>query len=497
MKNLKVILFALSVTIFASCDDAIDIKQPSELAPEDTFETIADMQIGLNGVYGAANAETPIIFTSLYTDEAARGSANQGQGVDEGLSFRLPADSGYAQTIWLSNYYMINLANRLIAASEFVVVEPGSEDETKKNNILAQAHALRAYGHFQLLTYFSTDLKDDNALGVILLDFVPDITSALPRSTNGEVFALIDSDLAFAAENLLEVAITDRGYVSHNFIKAFKARMAAYRGQYQIARDLVDELDVPYNLSNKTAYQAIWEDVETGPSSEVIFKFNRAPVNQSGNFVGAWASIDHTANGSPLFEVDRGLFNLFNFPQDVRRVVIVDESATVMTNYDDPSVTQEQYLNGDILPVGKYPGSENQKLLNDVKIFRFSEMVLIRAEYFASIGDYNNVITEINKVRFARTATTSQNLPANSISTAPAAWAAILQERRIELAFEGHRYIDVKRLGQLAQKGIERHPRDCGFNSACSLPATDYRLTMPIPQSEGAANNNIVQNPGY
>ncbi len=497
MKNLRVILFALSVTIFASCDDAIDIKQPSELAPEDTFETVADMQLGLNGVYGAANPETAIIFTSLYTDEVARGLANQGQGVDSGLSFRLTADNGSASSIWLANYYMINLANRLIAASEFVTVEPGSADETEKNDILAQAYALRAYAHFTLLSYFSTDLKNDAALGVIALDFVPEITAKLPRNTNGEVFALIDSDLAFADTNLTEIGVTERAYVSHNFIKALRTRMAAYRGQYELANTLADELDEVYNLSNKTAYQAIWEDIETGATSEVIFKFNRAPIGQSGNFVGAWASIDHTATGSPLFEVDRGLFNLVNIPQDVRRVVIVDESAVLMENYDDESVTTEQYLNGDILPVGKYPGSEGMKLLNDVKVFRFSEMVLIKAEYYASIGNFNEVITQINKVRFARTASTAQNLPANSISTAPAAWAAILKERRMELAFEGHRYIDLKRLGALAQQGIERHPKDCAFNNFCTLPSTDYRFTLPIPQSEGAANNNIVQNPGY
>lgn len=508
MKNLKVILFALSVSIFTSCDDAIDIKQPSELTPGETFETVEDLQIGLNAVYGSVGYENTILFTSIFTDEVAVGLTNGGQGQsDGGLSFRLPADSGDASSIWLGNYFMINLANRLIDGAEFVTVEAGSEAETEKNNILAQAYALRAFGHFQLLTYFSTDLTDDNALGVIKMDFVPEITVQLPRNTNGEVFELINSDLDFAEANIVDRVITDREYIGLNFITAFRARMAAYRGQYQQAKTYVDALDELYGLTNKANYPRIWEDFETGAAggtstsitgvagSEVIFKLGRINNGSTGNFAQFWSSVNSTITGSPFFEVDRALFNLVNYPQDVRRFVIVDDTALILDNYQDAS--EADYQANDVLPVGKYPGSEGQNLLNDVKVFRFSEMVLIRAEYYASISDFANVKVELDKIRSARNGSGANARPVELRTSAQAAWADIMDERRAELAFEGHRYIDVKRLGTKAGKGLERDPRDCAFNGFCTLPATDYRFTMPIPQSESAANNNIVQNPGY
>jgi hypothetical protein len=70
-------------------------------------------------------------------------------------------------------------------------------------NFTAQARALRAFlFQFQLLTYFS-DLSSDAAPGVMLVDFVPAPDQDIPRSTNGQVFSFIESDLAFAQANLI------------------------------------------------------------------------------------------------------------------------------------------------------------------------------------------------------------------------------------------------------------------------------------------------------
>jgi hypothetical protein len=195
------------------------------------------------------------------------------------------------------------------------------------------------------------------------------------------------------------------------------------------------------------------------------------------------------------------LFNLVNNTGDVRRFVLTDPSATIDEDAYD-SGTDAQYRSRDVLPVGKYPGKQNQFLLGDVKVFRFSEMAFIRAEYYASIGDITNAVAQINNIRGIRyiTSGTAPN-PAGFLASPPTtvqgAWAMILDERRAELAFEGHRYIDIKRLGTLAGKGVERDPRDCSFNSFCELPADDHRFTLPIPRSERSANPNIVQNPGY
>ncbi|MFW5726866.1 MAG: RagB/SusD family nutrient uptake outer membrane protein, partial [bacterium] len=80
-----------------------------------------------------------------------------------------------------------------------------------------------------------------------------------------------------------------------------------------------------------------------------------------------------------------------------------------------------------------------------------------------------------------------------------AAYAGVLEERRVELAFEGHRWLDLKRLGADANAQIDRDPLDCAITGACTLPIDDHRFTLPIPLVEINANSVIAeqQNPGY
>lgn len=509
MKNFRILLFVAVASLFAACDDAIDIKQPSELLPEDTFETMRDLTLGLNGVYGVVPGENHIIFTSIFTDEVKLGIANGGQGRDGELAFVLNNNSGDAASIWLSNYSLINFANRLLVGTKNVT--PTEDELSAYNDIVAQTRALRAYGHFQLLTFFSPDLRDDNGLGVIALDFVPTKEQKLPRNTNGEVFALINSDLDFAANNLIaktpQNKTSVRTYVSTDFVKALRARMAIYRGQYNAAEANVDELIAAYPLSGKfysgattvnagqaanlltnSTYYRIFRDAVIAPSgggktnsNEVIFKLERAASASvtTGNFYQAWSSVNSTTSGGAFYEVSTALFNKLN-PSDIRRAVIVDPTA---------------FPGFAVRPVAKYSETEKTKLLADVKIFRSSEIVLLKAEILASRSDLAGVAEQINKIRTARFNDASGNIAVPT--TVQEAWAAILNERRIELAFEGHRYIDIKRLGALAGASIDRAASDCNFNSACTLEITDHRWTLPVPRPEQAANPNIQQNPGY
>ena len=75
----------------------------------------------------------------------------------------------------------------------------------------------------------------------------------------------------------------------------------------------------------------------------------------------------------------------------------------------------------------------------------------------------------------------------------------ILAERRRELCFEGHRFLDLKRIGKELSIGVNRDSRDCAsFNASnCELAPTSYLFTLPIPRNELNANNSIEQNPGY
>lgn len=499
MKNIsKLLIFGFGALLF-SCNDAIDIKQPGRLDADAAFETVDDLQAGLFGTLNTFDTTSDIAFGSVFTDELSIGFDSGGQGFAD-YGFVLNAGSPAAAVFWTRGYRQINSATRLIEASKLITPEAG--DVERFNDIVGQAYALRAFAHFELLSYFSTDLTDDNALGVIAVDFVPSVDQKLLRNTNGEVFALINSDLD-QASNLLDNSF-DPVYVSKDFVTALRARIAIFRGNYPEAATLAQQLVSKYPLANRAEYEGIFNDVD---NTEIIFKLERT-LNDSydgqgatgsiaaGGWAGArFAFVDATLDGSPYFEMGRSLFNLLD-PDDIRYDVNVAPTSVIDPDYQNSPDPSES----DKLVIQKYPGSEGQPLLNDLKVFRSSEMLLILAEARADAGSFNgatnSTASAIKQLRDARFVT-PQPLPVYANQTE--AFAAVLNERRIELAFEGFRYKDLKRLGERANQGVLKDPVDCEFNGACTLSPTDFRFTMPLPIVEFNANPGLreQQNPGY
>lgn len=498
MKHIKTILLVIGIlTGIAACNDAIDIEQKGRLDAEAAFQSVDDLQSGLFGVYDQFDITPDIAFQSIFTDELAIGFDNGGQGLSD-YGFVLNAGSTAPQTFWINGYQQLNLANRLIQAALDLPAEDIADDPDLYDQVLGEAYALRAWGHFILLSYFSTDYSDDNAFSIINLDFVPTIDQQLLRNTNGETFALIESNLVLA-ESLLNNSTLGVKRINGDFVTALRARIAAYREDYSAAASLSQQLIDKYPLANRAEYKVMFLDVTDG---EVIFKLERTNNDNydnqgatgspaAGGYAGArFAFVDATLDGSPYFEMGRSLFNIMD-PADVRYEVNVAPSSKIDPDYE---INQDPAL--DILVIQKYPGSEGQPLMNDLKVFRASEMYLIRAEAYVANGNLGEAAATLKDIRDARFGADTA-LP--SFANDTEAYAAILDERRVELCFEGHRYLDLKRLGPRANQGVVKDPIDCAFNGACTLPPEDYRFTQPIPGIEFNGNPGLreQQNPGY
>lgn len=527
MKKFRLLFLVCIGLLYNSCEDAYNIVQDGEFSEAATFRTVADMQLFLNEVYDKATVQSEIGFTSVVTDEVGFGNQNAGQNRDL-YGYILNSNDGFADAIWLNQYVLINYANRLLRGAERIT--PSESDLAAYNSIVAQARALRAFGHFQLLSYFSTDLTDDNALGVILMDRVPGILERLPRNTNGEVFELIEADLDYAYANIIDYTSATAPntkawtYLSKNAINAFRARMYTYRGNYPLALQYADQViaaspaltvatPVPAGTVGSTAWNNAYYSA-TAPTNpyrrmladlaqgEVIFSLDR-PVGKGT--VGSLFYFNRTNfTGGSYHDMGRNLFNILdqagsNTSSDIRRYAYIDPTSRVdsgSTAVGADYTTDPSYQLNDVLLIDKYPGKVGFDLGNDLKIFRVSEMYFIRAEALAASGDLAGAALAIKAVRDARTFRAP--FPALPVyANATAAWADILLERRLELAYEGHRYLDLKRLGALAGQGIDRYSRDCELVATCSIANGDYRFTMPIPISEVNANSQMQQNPNY
>lgn len=533
MKSIKSLIIILGLIFsVSSCNDATDIIQDGELGNGNTFRTVNDLAQFLNGsVYSSLGNTNEIMISASFTDECGIGPNNGGQEL-ELHRFNLNQTTGYVSGMWIGHYTVINRVNRLIEASALITpnaavdveVEPGVyiSEVDYYNAILAEARAVRAYSYFQLLSYFSTDLSDDSALGVMLFDYVPAIDEKLPRSTNGEVFALIESDLAFADSNIYNrTDASGYKYASSNMIAALRARMYLYRKNYTLAKQYAQQVvtssglsltistPVPtgspvngnaasanwntafYNATNPlNPYRRLWSDLSQG---EVLFALSRPSGGSWGNIAGSFFFNTTSATGGAYLDMGRNLFNeLKEVSGDVRRYAFVDPTSLVDANY----LTAENPNASDVLVIDKYPGKATQPLRNDIKIFRLSEMYFILAECAVAENQLATAAGYIKNIRDARNFFGPQPLPV--YADQQQAWADILKERRKELCFEGHRYMDIKRLGVAANKSIDRSIiDDLILTLPTTIPNNDYRFTLPIPQDEIAGNPTIQQNPGY
>ncbi len=499
----KIILTLTAAAMLLSCQDATEIEQPSEFSFGVAFQNVDDVKTATFAVYSQANLTAGIQFTSQFTDECGLGEAS-GNGSDT-HRLQLNVNNPFADALFSGYGGTIRNANIFFEGAAGVTPE-GAEEEALYNEAVGEVHALRAYAYTQWMAYFAQDLSDRNSLAVPVFDFIPGVDYAPERNTVQEVYDQILADLD-EAERLFNLSGTPYtvDFVSIDFIRACRARAAAYVGDYATASSNAQSVLSNFSLpssADESEYRAVWEDVAgTGTSNEVVFKFNNTLA--VGSSIGQiWNTNSSSVAGSPLYEVGRRLFNILEDNEDnfgdIRRAVYVDPTSIISPDYDnDPNPRFN-----DIIVVDKYPGDPSIPGLvggytNDQKVFRTAEMHLILAEAAADANNLSEVGNQLKEIRDARY--TSQE-PAPSFGTSAEAIREILNERYIELAFEGHRYIDLKRLGREANQGLNRNETDCSLypSSECDLPASDFRLrALPIPVEETRANGNITQNDNY
>ncbi|MEJ5049973.1 RagB/SusD family nutrient uptake outer membrane protein [Chryseobacterium culicis] len=515
MKKIFIYITFVSGLLLTSCDsDLLTPFTPGSLTEETAITQSSDLQKLMNSTYNILSDRSEVVFSSVFTDEVGIGYANGGQGLTSEYIFLLIPSSKTPANIWVNTYSALARANRVIQYAD-QIIPANTTDAALISKLKAEALTIRAYGHLKILSYYSPNPKDDNALAGILANKVFTFDEKEnPRVTNGVFYAQIHKDLddALLIYNGISNYTADNKMANKNFAKGLKARAYAYKGDYINAEKWADEVinTSQITLANPVDYRKIFFTDNEPANKEVIFRLKRTPQQntQLTNLHNGWCSIAPNIDGSPFYEVSRSLFNLLDQrPTDVRRNVIVAPSSIIDPNY----ATSADYRNSDKLIIQKHGGTESGSVTaattstngfnNDFKIMRISEMYLIKAEARANAGDLAGVGLALKPILDARFGVV-QITPLYSNITA--AWADILKERRLELAYEGHRFIDIKRLATKANVTIDRNPADYSSSSSdypaanpVNLPNNSYKFALPIPQDELNANPGIIQNPGY
>jgi hypothetical protein len=500
MKNKFLIILAFLSIFTISCEDAIDIKEPGVLSDDVVFTTVASLRSGLNGLYITLDNTQDMYFNSNYTDEVTRGTSNGGQGAD-GFNMILAPNFSESSVFW-SKYYTSNMiAQRLLENAARIT--PTAAQQSEYNDVVGSIRAISAYCHFMLAAYYSTSYTDNNALAVPLVNFVPSVAHRPLRDNVGLVFDFVDSEL-IAAQALIPNQ-TNTNFISKDFCIALRARLAAFRQNYTLANTLASDLASRYPLANTTQYNGLF-GTNTN-TAEVIFQFARTvgdrydrqsgaggngTVLAGGRAGNVYAFTGPGAAGGPFLQMSRALYNMYD-ATDIRRDVYLHPTSLV-----NPTWNNTSNPNLDRLIINKYQAKSSIPLMGDIKIFRASEMHMIMIEAAIHNNQLGPAATMMKNFRDVRH-TSPTALP--SYASQQEAYFDLLNEKRREFAFEGHRWFDLKRLGQRANQGISRAVNEATFWgwAVTTLPATDFRFTLPIPQAEFDGNPAIAsqQNPGY
>ena len=333
---------------------------------------------------------------------------------------------------------------------------------------------MRALAYFQLVNLFAQpyQISKGSNLGVPLVTKSFTGTPDFPgRATVNEIHAQIIKDLTEALPNLpvtYPSPSDTRGRATNAAAKALLSRLYLYRGDWSNAADFANQvINISTNYSLSGSYNF------GRNTAEDIFSIQMTATDNSRTGAGGWASYYRPAalGGRGDCPMTADLINAFQQEPGDKRFALNDLGVASDGN------TKRFTL--------KYPDAVNNT--DNSPLIRLAEMYLNRAEALAQKDGINQTSVDlINALR--RRAGLSDLLLINFL-TQQSLVDAILNERRKELCFEGHRRMDLLRNGK---------PLRTGSLAAAAAPGA-ARTIMPIPQREIDNNSGLKgqQNPGY
>ena len=295
-----------------------------------------------------------------------------------------------------------------------------------------------------------------------------DITQKPGRIPVGEFYDNLVTDLTTALP--LIAANNGPGRLNKNGVNAILSRLYLYMGRWQDAIDAANEVTTP--TASRVNFTGIWNDSNT---AGVIFDIKLNQVNGETPGVSYNQTLPNGIRSEYVASFQ--LFQLYN-SSDIRR-----------TAYISTAPFDGQLYNHVI----KYLSSVNNVATGrvNVKVLRKAEVLLNKAEAQANLNQDVAALATLDELRSNRYA------PFVAGTEVGQALKDVIQlERRLELAFEGHRFFDLKRQNKPIQRGPFGDFADgTGLLPLFpTLPAGDCRYNMPIPQLELNVNPNMSQN---
>ena len=468
MKHLKYLALFFVGALITSCED--DFLEPalssainggSYYNNATELETaVVNMYDGLQGVNSTSAGDNHATQVEFYLTEMrsdnTRTKAQEGEAA-QFESFAVEATNGIVADYYRSFYNVIFRANLVLANLEAA--------GTSAAQFEAEAKFVRAYAYFNLVRLYG-----DIPL-VTSLTGPADTDLAYTRVASDDVYDLIQADLNAAISGLDN---TYRTRASKAGAQALLAKVELTRGNYGEARSLLESVVATGNYSLESNFHDVFYDED---NSETIFSIGYETGGiDSQNFSAEWLNAVGRTSGVNYVTADvRTAFDTYG---GNRTAVSFRQDESQATEYQ----VAKYFPNGEL---GPQYASDPTKAGNDWIVLRYADVLLMHVE---SILAGSNATTDAAALASFQAVRDRAGLP---IAVTEVTKDMLLNERRVELAFENHRLFDLMRMGA-AQDVLSAFSSTNGYG----FSSTD--LLLPIPQVEiGLSKGALSQNPGY
>lgn len=448
MKRLNY-LFVLFLTFasLVSCQSFLNVEPKASISDQQTIFDKASAETALRGVYNALAASsyygTSFQSIGYLSGDNIQWTGSQSQ-VQEFINHKVNAENATISSAWIAIYATINRANQVIA--KVPVVQDPALTDALKNAIVGEAYFIRALAYFDLARTWG---------GVPLITqptASPSENAGIARSTQAETYALVLKDLDIAASLLGESV--NRFRATRKTVWALKSRYYLYQKNWAKAEEYATKviLDVA-NYKLVTPYSAFFANNVRG-TEESVFEIFYNGTSEINDHRGQWQS--QTNGGTRQWAPNDDFVALVNNP-----LIGGNRSALVAKDNQSRWYGNLYY---------RAPASD------PTYVIRIAELYLIRAEARAQQDKLVESVADVNAIR------SRAGLEVTVATSKAELLLAVENERKMEFAFEPHRWFDLVRTHRAA--------------SVLNISEPD-RFLMPIPSVQLQTDKALIQNPGY
>lgn len=499
-KILNIAFVALVAQLIGACTDLTE-DPVGLLSPTGFYKTKKNVESGIFGAYGSLASEplfgrqfiSALMLRSDMVDIGNRGTSAERIQMND---FTMDASNGMVARFWPIWFQVVSAVNSAEEGAKGLGLS-----ETEINPLIAEAKFIRAFSYYHLVRCFGSVPYIDKFVSD------PESVKTIGKASEEELYKKIIADLEFAKQWLPDKQANDvrtrpsKGTAA-SYLASVYMTLGNYQKAYTEAKFVIDNKD-KFGYRLEADYQDLFVASKADAIKETIFA-----VDFLGNITSGLYNEDYMPNmvGNRLPEV--GGFGVL-VPalkvystwdsRDYRKKVSFQDTAFLPTRVvpytafpePRPHIDKWRRFPGNAGAGGRFSDFN----YND---FRYAEVLLIAAEAIGEIsGPNEEAYGYLNQIRTrARNAagklqTFPENVPTNLDKQGFI--KLVLEERRLELAFEFKRWYDIKRrkLGDEVFKGPNSLEPRSAFNAT-----RDY--LMPIPSTEIAINPKLApQNPGY